>query len=84
LIKVPKYTEVVLVPKREKGQFPALFLFTGLARMMRPVINLQANEIEYIGTFEQLYMDICIVPEEAYPGVRTFETSGLNKTSDSN
>ncbi len=58
------------MPKRKKGQHPALFLFTSLARMMRPVINLQVNEIEYIGTFEQLYLDICIIPEEAYPGVR--------------
>lgn len=68
--KIPKYTEIVLVPKRPKGQHPGLFLFTSLARMMRPVINLQAKEIEYIGTFEQLYLDICIIPEEAFPGVK--------------
>jgi DNA-directed RNA polymerase I subunit RPA2 len=67
--QVPKYTELALVPKREKGQFPGLFIFTTLARMMRPVINLQAKKLEYIGTFEQLYLDICIVPEEAYNGV---------------
>jgi DNA-directed RNA polymerase I subunit RPA2 len=68
-LQVPKFTEIVLVPKRSKGQHPALYLYTSLARMMRPVINLQANEVEYIGTFEQLYLDICIVPEEAYQGV---------------
>lgn len=68
--QVPTYTEIVLVPKRAKGQHPALFLYTSLARMMRPVINLQAKKVEYVGTFEQLYLDICLVPEEAYPGVR--------------
>lgn len=39
--------------------------------MMRPVRNLRANQIEYIGTFEQVYMEICISPDEAYPGVTT-------------
>lgn len=37
--------------------------------MMRPVINLAVQQIELIGTFEQIYMDICVLPEEAYPGV---------------
>jgi len=69
LEQVPKYTEIALVPKRHKGQFPGLFLFTSLARMMRPVIHLATGKLEYIGTFEQLYLDICIVPEEAYPKV---------------
>ena len=63
--------EIALVPKRDKGQFPGLFLFTSLARMMRPVINLRAKKIEYLGTFEQLYLDICIIPEEAYKNVRS-------------
>ncbi|CAL8147571.1 unnamed protein product [Orchesella dallaii] len=71
--KVPKYTEIALVPKRPKGQFPGIYLFTSLARMMRPVINLRANKVEYIGTFEQLYLDICITPSEAYPGITTHQ-----------
>ena len=37
--------------------------------MMRPVINLGLGKIEMIGTFEQVYMDICITPEEAHEGV---------------
>lgn len=75
--KIPKYTEIVLVPKRQKGQFPGIFLFTSLARMMRPVINLTAKKIEYIGTFEQLYLDICITPNEAYAGV-SYQFVNLN------
>lgn len=39
--------------------------------MMRPVRNLIANKIEYIGSFEQVYMNICISAEEAYEGVTT-------------
>lgn len=68
--QVPKFTEISLVPKRVRGQFPGLFLFTTLGRMMRPVIHLATGRLEYIGTFEQLYLDICIIPEEAYPGVK--------------
>lgn len=55
----------------QNGQFPGLFLFVGAARMMRPVTNLKANKIEYIGSFEQVYMNICIDAEEAYEGVTT-------------
>jgi DNA-directed RNA polymerase I subunit RPA2 len=68
--RVPRTLEIVLVPMgRKYGQFPGLFLFTGPARMMRPVINLAAQKVELIGTFEQVYMDICIYPKEAYKGV---------------
>lgn len=38
---------------------------------MRPVRNLALNEVEMIGTFEQVYLDVAIIPEEAYPGVTT-------------
>lgn len=33
---------------------------------MRPVLNLAANKVEMIGTFEQVYMNIAVVREEAY------------------
>ena len=69
--KVPQMLEIALVPLGRKcGQFPGLFLFTGPGRMMRPVINLATNKIEYIGTFEQVYMDVCVYPHEAYEEVR--------------
>lgn len=65
--------EIAFVPKRKiPGQYPGLFLFTNAARMMRPVINLAVQQIELIGTFEQVYMDICVVPEEAYEGVNIY------------
>lgn len=59
------------MPKKKNvpAQYPGLFLFTNAARMMRPVINLATQKIELIGTFEQIYMEICVNPQEAYEGV---------------
>lgn len=49
-----------------------MFLFTGAARMMRPVVNLAMDKIELIGTFEQVYMDIAITAKEIYKGKIVF------------
>jgi DNA-directed RNA polymerase I subunit RPA2 len=58
--------EIALILKKEiPAQYPGLFLFTNACRMMRPVINLVAQKIEFIGTFEQICMDICVISEEA-------------------
>jgi len=77
--RVPTLTEICLIPKRMKGQFPGLYIFTGAARMMRPVWNLAANAVEYIGTLEQVYMEIAISRDEAYPALTTHLE--LSKTS---
>jgi len=70
--RVPHMTEIVLVPEKDiPGQYPGIFIFTGAARMMRPVMNLKAGTIEYVGTFEQVYMEICVRESEAYPGLTT-------------
>lgn len=75
--EIPKTTEIVLVPlKKTKAQYPGIFLFTGPARMMRPLTNLFANKIELVGTFEQVYLDICVCPEEAYKGKCSFINRG--------
>jgi len=54
-LQIPTTMEVGLV-KRTKyaGQYPGLFLFTDVARMIRPVTNLRTKKIEYVGTFEQV------------------------------
>lgn len=49
--------------------YPALFIFTTPARMIRPTMNLITKTTEYIGTFEQVYLGICITHEEFVPGV---------------
>ncbi|XP_045611530.1 DNA-directed RNA polymerase I subunit RPA2 isoform X2 [Procambarus clarkii] len=70
--KIFKYTEIVLISKRKyKGQYPGLFLVTSVARMMRPVINLTTHTIEYIGTLEQLYLNVAVTPEDIKEGVHT-------------
>lgn len=38
--------------------------------MTRPVLNLVTKTTEYIGTFEQVYIGICITHDEFVPGVR--------------
>merc|ERR550519_1851461 len=70
--RVHHMTEIVLVPEKDiPGQYPGIFIFTGAARMMRPVMNLKAGMVEYVGTFEQVYMEICVRESEAYPGLTT-------------
>ncbi|GAB6027162.1 DNA-directed RNA polymerase I subunit RPA2 [Chamberlinius hualienensis] len=79
--EIPSYLEICLVPSREgiPGQFPGLFLFSSPARMVRPVRNLVSNLVEYIGTMEQVYLDISVVPEEIQPGITThMELKAIN------
>ena len=72
--QVPPVMEICLIPKSEfASQYPALCLFTTVARMIRPVHNIKMGAIEWIGTFEQVYMNICITNTEAYPGVRKYK-----------
>jgi DNA-directed RNA polymerase I subunit RPA2 len=69
--RIPATTEIALVVPSFGGQFPGLYLFTQPARMIRPVRNLRVNEIEWIGTFEQVYMDIGIKADDYKEGVTT-------------
>ncbi|XP_031556701.1 DNA-directed RNA polymerase I subunit RPA2-like [Actinia tenebrosa] len=70
--RVPPLIEVCLVPKTNvASQYPALFIFTKPARMMRPVIHLATGKVEMIGTFEQVYMDIAIIKDEIHQGITT-------------
>eukprot|EP00052_Salpingoeca_macrocollata_P006824 m.56116 g.56116 ORF g.56116 m.56116 type:complete len:1133 (+) comp15675_c0_seq1:93-3491(+) len=63
--------EIGLVPTMDRGQFPGLYLFTTPTRMVRPVRNLLLNTTEYIGSFEQVYMEIACLPEDFKEGVTT-------------
>lgn len=69
--QVYQFTEVVLVLQRPHGgQFPGLYLFTTPGRMMRPVINLYTKSVEFIGTFEQVYLNIAISTDQIDNEVR--------------
>ncbi|CAH3126705.1 unnamed protein product [Pocillopora meandrina] len=72
LEEIPQMLEICLVPiTKVASQYPGLYIFSTPARMMRPVFNLAANKVEMIGTFEQVYMDIAVVKEEAYEAKTT-------------
>jgi DNA-directed RNA polymerase I subunit RPA2 len=63
--------EIVLVPYEEGivGQYPGIFLFSNVSRMMRPVLHLASQKIEMIGTFEQVYLNIAVTQSEIIPEV---------------
>ncbi|PAV66793.1 hypothetical protein WR25_10517 [Diploscapter pachys] len=50
-------------------QHPGIYILTDPARMIRPVRNLLTDSVEFVGTFEQVYLSIIIDPEEFQPGV---------------
>lgn len=62
--KIPLDLEVGLVPPSSKGQYPGLYLFGGIARMMRPVKYLPLNKLDIVGPFEQVYMNVAVTPAE--------------------
>lgn len=69
--QLPEMLEIAYIPYKKNGQFPGLYLFVGPGRLMRPVKNLILNAIEYIGSFEQVYMEIAIDAKEIYPDFTT-------------
>lgn len=72
---VPLELEIGLVPPSNRGQYPGLYLFSGLSRMMRPVKYLGTaagdNLTDMVGTFEQVYMNIACLPQDIVPGTTT-------------
>ncbi|CAL1265847.1 unnamed protein product [Larinioides sclopetarius] len=68
--KVPNHMEICFIPRtKHASQFPGIFIFTTLARMMRPVKNLITNATELIGTMEQVYLHVALKPEDVVPGL---------------
>lgn len=60
---IPDDLEVGYIPLSMGGAYPGLYLFTCPSRFVRPVRNLlpppeESNDIELIGPFEQVYMEI--------------------------
>ncbi|KAG8865412.1 hypothetical protein FRB96_000302 [Tulasnella sp. 330] len=65
---VPMDLEIGLVPPSNGGQYPGLYLFSSKARMMRSVLYLPNGREDSIGSFEQVYLDIAVKPEEVSSG----------------
>lgn len=60
--------QIGYVPPRTNGLWPGVFLFSTPSRMMRPVKQLKTGNTEYIGTLEQIHMDIAVKPKEVVFG----------------
>jgi len=72
--KVPSTLEVAFIPAGKGGSpFPGLFLFTGSARMVRPVLHRASGKTEYIGPMEQPFMDIACLEEDIREGITTHQ-----------
>lgn len=69
--EIPVELEIGLVPNSNRGIYPGLFLFSQAARMMRPVKYLPLNKKDYVGPFEQPFMDIACVATDVMPGITT-------------
>ncbi|KAG9102005.1 hypothetical protein FS749_000570 [Ceratobasidium sp. UAMH 11750] len=69
--RIPLDLEIGYVPPSNGGQYPGLYLFASRARMMRPVRYLANGRDDSIGSFEQVYMEIAIRPEEIEESVST-------------
>ncbi|WKX89302.1 hypothetical protein Q1695_008726 [Nippostrongylus brasiliensis] len=72
--RVPYVAEIALIHqstdmKNIQTQYPGLYILSDPARMIRPVRNLLTDAVEFIGTFEQVYLSVVIDPSEAEPGV---------------
>ena len=68
---VPKSLEIGYIPENKYGQYPGLFLFSNPSRMTRPVKHLESGENDYVGPFEQVYMDIACQKEDIVKDVTT-------------
>ena len=55
---IPPHLEVVHIGHTQGGPFPGLFLLTGMARMVRPVLHNGLRSPELIGSLEQSTLDV--------------------------
>eukprot|EP00339_Tiarina_fusa_P025334 CAMPEP_0117005466 /NCGR_PEP_ID=MMETSP0472-20121206/6073_1 /TAXON_ID=693140 ORGANISM="Tiarina fusus, Strain LIS" /NCGR_SAMPLE_ID=MMETSP0472 /ASSEMBLY_ACC=CAM_ASM_000603 /LENGTH=1224 /DNA_ID=CAMNT_0004706717 /DNA_START=147 /DNA_END=3821 /DNA_ORIENTATION=- len=71
---IPHSLEVAYLPQGSAGSpYPGLYLFTGAARMVRPVLQRATGKTEYIGPMEQAFMDIACLDEDIREGITTHQ-----------
>lgn len=68
---LPLDLEIGYVPPSAKGQYPGLYIFSGRARMVRPVTYLGLEKTDIVGPFEQVYMNIAVRRPEIDATVHT-------------
>lgn len=69
--KIPLELEIGYVPSSNRGLYPGLFLFSQPSRLIRPVKYLPLDKDDYIGSFEQPFMEIACVAADFIPGLTT-------------
>ena len=79
--KIPTTLEVALIPAANVAgaPYPGLYLFTGAARLVRPVLQRATGKTEMIGPLEQAFMDIACLEEDIREGITTHQE--LNPTN---
>jgi DNA-directed RNA polymerase beta subunit len=79
---IPMHTEVALISSMSAKQYPTLHFFSGSSRMVRPVRNLICDLIEWIGSYEQVFLNIAVTPAEIKPLLHSHvEISPVNMLS---
>ncbi|ODV86200.1 hypothetical protein CANARDRAFT_196656 [[Candida] arabinofermentans NRRL YB-2248] len=68
---LPIDMEIGYVPPSSNGQYPGLYLFAGHSRMIRPVKYLPLNKKDILGPFEQVYMNVAVIPSEIENNIHT-------------
>ena len=77
---IPQKLELAFIPRTtetQSFQFPGIFLFNCLARMVRKVHNLMYDKEEYVGPIEQIYLNIACLPEDIRPGTTHQEIDNM-------
>lgn len=70
---LPESLEIGLVLPATGGPAPGVFLWTSPNRFLRPVLHIRSGLIEWIGAYEQVFMEIACGPEELRPGLTTHQ-----------
>lgn len=70
---LPLDLEIGWVPLSNGGQYPGLYIFGHPSRMSRPVTELVTGKTDYIGPFEQVYLNIACLNEDIVPGITTHQ-----------
>jgi DNA-directed RNA polymerase I subunit RPA2 len=68
---VPLGLEIGYVPNSNGGQYPGIYMFSQAARMYRPVKYLPLDKLDYVGPFEQPFMEIACLPSDLVKGLST-------------
>jgi DNA-directed RNA polymerase I subunit RPA2 len=72
--KVPETMECAYIPPGSPGApYSGLYIFTGSARMVRPVLHRASGAVEYIGPLEQGFMDIACLESDIREGITTHQ-----------